>query len=120
MKQLRSRFFGALRTRLVGALAAALLAGAPAFGDEPIYRDLNRSFEERAADLVARMTLEEKVAQLGNDAPAIARLEVPAYEWWNEALHGVARAGGATLFPPALGLAATCDPRLMHDVASVS
>lgn len=84
----------------------------------PVYRDLNRSFEERAADLVARMTLEEKVAQLGNDAPAIPRLDVPAYEWWNEALHGVARAGSATVFPQAIGLAATFDTRLMREVAT--
>lgn len=84
----------------------------------PIYRDLNRSFEERAEDLVARMTLEEKVAQLGNDTPAIPRLDVPAYEWWNEALHGVARAGAATVFPQAIGLAATFDTRLMREVAT--
>ena len=64
------------------------------------------------------MTLEEKIAQLGNDTPAIPRLEVPAYEWWNEALHGVARAGSATVFPQAIGLAATFDPQLMHEVAT--
>ena len=57
------------------------------------------------------MTLEEKIAQLQNDAPAIPRLGVPAYEWWNEALHGVARAGAATVFPQAIGLAATFDTR---------
>ena len=89
------------------SLAALVLVGAPALADEPAYRDLERSFEERAADLVARMTLEEKVSQLRNDAPAIPRLGVPAYEWWNEALHGVARAGAATVFPQAIGLAAT-------------
>ena len=74
--------------------------------------------EQRAADLVSRMTLEEKAAQLGNDAPAIPRLNVPAYNWWNEGLHGVARAGIATVFPQAIGLAATFDPRLMHEVAT--
>ena len=77
-----------------------------------------RSFEERATDLVAHMTLDEKISQLRNDAPAIPRLGVPAYEWWNEALHGVARAGAATVFPQAIGLAATFDPRLMHEVAT--
>ena len=82
------------------------------------YRDLARSFEERAADLVSRMTLEEKVAQLQNDAPAITRLGVPAYEWWNEALHGVARAGAATVFPQAIGIASTFDPALMTRVAT--
>ena len=109
-----------LRTRIAGALTAtALLAAAPAFGDEPVYQDLSRSFEERAADLVSRMTLEEKIAQLGNDAPAIPRLGVPKYEWWNEALHGVARAGAATVFPQAIGLAASFDDQMMLEVATV-
>ena len=100
-------------------VAVGSLVGLPALSDEPAYRDLDRSFEERAADLVARMTLEEKVSQLGNNAPAIPRLGVPAYEWWNEALHGVARAGAATVFPQAIGLAATFDPTLMHEIATV-
>src|SRR5690606_9462274 len=86
---------------------------------EPIWRDLDRSFEERAADLVSRMTLEEKVGQMMNNAPAIPHLDVPAYEWWNEALHGVARAGAATVFPQAIGLAATFDPDLMFKIATV-
>ncbi|NLG74883.1 MAG: glucan 1,4-alpha-glucosidase, partial [Xanthomonadaceae bacterium] len=64
------------------------------------------------------MTLEEKIAQLQNDAPAIPRLGVPKYEWWNEALHGVARAGAATSFPQAIGLAATFDTHLMREVAT--
>jgi beta-glucosidase len=103
---------------LVPALFAGTLAAAPpTAGGAPIYKDLGRSFEERAADLVARMTLEEKVAQLQNDAPAIPRLDVPAYEWWNEALHGVARAGAATVFPQAIGIAATFDVPLMTEVA---
>jgi beta-glucosidase len=100
-------------------LLALCLFATAAWGAEPAYRDLNRTFEERAADLVSRMTLEEKIAQLGNNAPAIPRLDVPAYEWWNEALHGVARAGSATVFPQAIGLAATFDPQLMHEVATV-
>lgn len=86
---------------------------------QPIYLDLERSFEERAADLVARMTLEEKIGQMMNDAPAIPRLNIPAYEWWNEALHGVARAGSATVFPQAIGLAASFDKELMREVATV-
>jgi beta-glucosidase len=76
------------------------------------------SFEARAADLVARMTVEEKVSQLTNDAAAIPRLGIPAYEWWNECLHGVARAGAATVFPQAIGLAASFDTSLMHQVAT--
>jgi beta-glucosidase len=94
------------------------LTAFPVLAAEPAYRDLDRSFEERAADLLARMTLEEKVAQLGNATPAIPRLGVPAYEWWNEALHGVARAGSATVFPQAIGLAASFDTALMHEVAT--
>jgi beta-glucosidase len=107
-----------LRTRMAGVLTVALLAAAPAFGDEPVYQDLSKSFEERAADLVSRMTLEEKVAQLGNDAPAIPRLGVPKYEWWNEALHGVARAGAATVFPQAIGMAASFDDQMMLEIAT--
>jgi hypothetical protein len=88
-------------------LVAAVVLAAPVFAAEPVYRDTSRSFEDRAADLVARMTLDEKISQLQNNAAAIPRLGVPAYEWWNEALHGVARAGAATVFPQAIGLAAT-------------
>ena len=72
---------------------------------------------ERADDLISRMTLEEKIDQLGHIAPAIPRLRVPAYNWWNEGLHGVARAGIATVFPQAIGMAATFDEPLMRDVA---
>ena len=73
--------------------------------------------EQRADDLISRMTLEEKVDQLGHIAPAIPRLRVPAYNWWNEGLHGVARAGIATVFPQAIGMSATFDEPLLHDVA---
>ncbi|MGA3025399.1 MAG: glycoside hydrolase family 3 C-terminal domain-containing protein [Bryobacteraceae bacterium] len=74
--------------------------------------------EQRATDLVSRMTLEEKVLQMQSTAPAIPRLRVPAYNWWNEALHGVAT-GRATVFPQAIGLAATWDPRLLNRVADI-
>jgi len=73
---------------------------------------------ERARDLVSRMTLEEKVLQMQNNAPAVPRLNIPTYEWWNEALHGVARAGQATVFPQAIGLAATFDTDLMFRIAT--
>jgi beta-glucosidase len=99
--------------------ASLCFAATTALAADPVYQDLDRSFEERAADLVSRMTLEEKVAQLQNDAPAIPRLGVPAYEWWNEALHGVARAGAATVFPQAIGLSATFDVPLMTRIATV-
>ncbi len=75
--------------------------------------------EERAKDLVGRMRLEEKVSQMQDVAPAIPRLDVPAYNWWNEALHGVARNGFATNFPQSIGLAATWDTSLMHQIARV-
>jgi beta-glucosidase len=74
--------------------------------------------EERAQDLVGRMTLEEKVSQMMDVAPAIPRLGVPAYNWWNEALHGIARNGIATNFPQSIGLAATWDTKLMHEVGT--
>ena len=75
--------------------------------------------EERIEDLVSRMSLEEKIAQLSYDAPAIDRLELSKYNWWNECLHGVARAGRATVFPQAIGMAATFDKDLMFKVGDV-
>lgn len=86
----------------------------------PIYLDPDQPLEARVDDLVARMTLEEKILQMQNGAPAIPRLGIPAYDWWNEALHGVARAGIATVFPQAIGLAATFDPKMVRDVAEVA
>lgn len=74
---------------------------------------------ENAKKLVAQMTLGEKLSQLLNAAPEIKRLGIPEYNWWNEALHGVARAGVATVFPQAIGLAATFDDELMHEIATV-
>ena len=74
---------------------------------------------ERARELVAKMTLEEKCSQLRYDAPAIRHLGIPAYNWWNEGLHGVARSGQATVFPQAIGLAASFDTELLHEVAEV-
>ena len=85
----------------------------------PPHKDPSLPIEKRVDDLVSRMTLEEKVSQMMNAAPAIPRLDVPAYDWWNESLHGVARAGAATVFPQAIGLAATWDTDLMHRVADV-
>ena len=86
--------------------------------DSPRYRNPDLPFDERVNDLVSRMTLDEKVSQMLYDAPAIERLGIPAYNWWNEALHGVARAGRATVFPQAIGLAATWDTDLMFRVAT--
>jgi len=83
------------------------------------FRNPDLPLDARVADLVGRLTLEEKVGQLMNTAPEIPRLGVPAYDWWSEGLHGVARAGVATVFPQAIGLAATWDAGLMHQVAVV-
>jgi beta-glucosidase len=83
------------------------------------YKDPSLPIEKRVDDLVSRMTLEEKVSQMMNAAAPIERLGVPAYDWWNEALHGVARAGYATVFPQAVGLAATWDEDLIRRVADV-
>ncbi len=85
----------------------------------PDYQNLDLPFEHRVADLVSRMTLEEKVSQMRDVAPAIPRLGIPAYNWWNEALHGVARSGLATSFPQAIGLAATWDDSLIFRMATV-
>ncbi len=85
----------------------------------PPYKDPSLPIEQRVNDLVSRMTLEEKISQMMNGAAAIERLGVPEYEWWNEGLHGVARAGYATVFPLAIGLAATWNTDLMHRVADV-
>jgi beta-glucosidase len=85
----------------------------------PAWRNPDLPFEQRVRDLVGRLTLEEKVSQMQDVAPAIDRLGIPAYNWWNEALHGVARSGLATSFPQAIGLAATWDDSLMFRVATV-
>ncbi|TMI86587.1 MAG: glucan 1,4-alpha-glucosidase [Bacteroidetes bacterium] len=77
------------------------------------------STEERVNDLVGRMTLDEKISQMINQAPAIERLGVPEYNWWSEGLHGIARAGIATVFPQAIGLAATWDEDMMFNVSTV-
>ncbi len=98
---------------VLGATACATVSAA----DFP-FRDPSLSFEQRVEDLLKRLTLEEKITQLMNDAPAIERLGIPAYNWWNECLHGVGRAGVATVFPQAIGLAAAWDVELMERVAA--
>ena len=85
----------------------------------PVYNDLSKDFETRTADLVGQMTLDEKISQLGNDAPAIPRLGIDKYDWWSEGLHGVARAGKATVFPQSIGMAASFDTDLMYKVADI-
>jgi beta-glucosidase len=85
----------------------------------PPYRDASLPIEKRVEDLVSRLTLEEKVRQMQHTAPAIPRLGIPSYDWWSEALHGIARSGYATVFPQAIGMAATWDAPLVHREAEV-
>ena len=100
-------------------LCAALCPAASAQQASPAYKDPKLPIDQRVDDLVSRMTLDEKVSQLGHTAAAVSRLGIPEYNWWNEGLHGVARAGEATVFPQAIGLAATFDEPLMHQIADV-
>ncbi|ARV15673.1 glycoside hydrolase family 3 protein [Polaribacter sp. SA4-12] len=83
------------------------------------FENQSLTTEERVSDLVSRMTLKEKISQMRYDAPAIERLNVPEYNWWNECLHGVARAGEATVFPQAIGMGATWNPDLIFDMGTV-
>jgi beta-glucosidase len=109
---------------LLGVLAASpLLAQGQrqdplAPSDRP-YLDTSLPIDERVDDLVSRMTLEERISQMGDHAPAIPRLGVPKYDWWNEGLHGVAFAGYATNFPQVIGMAATWDTDLVHRMAEI-
>ncbi|MGD0003203.1 MAG: glycoside hydrolase family 3 C-terminal domain-containing protein [Anaerolineaceae bacterium] len=85
---------------------------------QPVYLDPSRPVAERVEDLLSRLTLEEKISQMVNGCPGIPRLGIPAYDYWNEALHGVARNGRATVFPQAIGMAATWDRELILRVAT--
>ncbi|HLH06184.1 MAG TPA: glycoside hydrolase family 3 C-terminal domain-containing protein [Terriglobales bacterium] len=110
------------KTTLLSALIVGLFSltvSAQESSTSADYKNPNLPLERRVHDLVSRMTLEEKISQLGHTADAIPRLGVPEYEWWNEGLHGVARAGIATVFPQAIGMAATFDQSLMHEIADV-
>ncbi|HCV43003.1 MAG TPA: glucan 1,4-alpha-glucosidase [Bacteroidetes bacterium] len=105
----------------VFAVAALLFLNSVSNGQE--YKRLpfmnpQLSVDKRVDDVVGRMTLEEKIGQMMHAAPAIERLAIPEYNWWNECLHGVARAGLATVFPQAIGLGATWDEDLMFRVAT--
>lgn len=83
------------------------------------FRDPDLSIDNRVNDLVNRLTLTEKIEQLNYDAPAIERLDIPAYNWWNECLHGVGRAGKATVFPQAIGMAASWNTELLGEIGEV-
>jgi len=109
----------ALAVAAAGQLRSEARASQAEPGPAPAYKNPELDFAARARDLVSRMTVEEKISQLTNQAAAIPRLDLPPYEWWNEALHGVARAGIATVFPQAIGLAGTFDAPLVHEMAVV-
>lgn len=87
--------------------------------EQLLYLDTSRPLTERVKDLISRMTLDEKVGLMNHPAHSIPRLNIPAYNYWSEALHGVARNGRATVFPQAIGMAATWHKELIHKVASV-
>ena len=101
---------------LAGSILCGLMGTASGQEQKPAYLDTSLPAEQRAADLVKRMTLEEKASQLINQARAIPRLNVPAYDWWSESLHGVA-VNGTTEFPEPIGLGATFDPATIHQMA---
>ena len=102
----------------LAVLASVFVCSGSSKSEEPTYMNPDLAVDVRVDDLVGRMTLEEKISQTMNSAPAIDRLGIPAYDWWNEALHGVARAGVATVFPQAIGLAAMWDEDHLHTVAT--
>jgi beta-glucosidase len=107
-----------MNCKMITSLLTLMLAGAAIFcvaqqDSTPAYKNPQLSFADRARDLEKRMTLEEKISQLGHTSDAVERLGIPEYNWWNEGLHGVARAGVATVFPQAIGLAATFDDVLL-------
>jgi len=97
----------------------SLLAEDSAAAQLPLWKNPAQPLDARVRDLVGRMTLEEKAAQMCNQAPAIPRLGLPAYDYWNECLHGVGRNGIATIFPQAIGMAATWDASLLRQVGDV-
>jgi beta-glucosidase len=107
----------ALFVAILFVAAFPLVAQTTESAADAAYLNPSLPVDQRVNDLVSRMTLEEKASQLVNQARAIPRLQVPAYDWWSEALHGVARAGTATVFPEPVGLAATFDAPLIHDMA---
>ncbi|MCM2678365.1 glycoside hydrolase family 3 C-terminal domain-containing protein [Echinimonas agarilytica] len=98
-------------------IGAVTLITASTFAAEKPWNNEQLSFDARTDALISAMTLDEKISQLSDESPAIERLGVPKYNWWNEALHGVARNGKATIFPQVIGLAATFDPELSYQMA---
>jgi len=98
----------------ISVILCALAATLPMSAQ--IYKDHTASPHERAVSIVKEMTLPEKVSLMKHESAAVPRLGIKQYNWWNEALHGVARAGLATVFPQPIGMAATFDDRMVYDV----
>ncbi|MDN5285570.1 MAG: glycoside hydrolase family 3 protein [Mucilaginibacter sp.] len=106
--------------KLSFALFVMLLISTVTKAQQPLfYKDASQSIDIRVKDLLSKLTLEEKVSLLGYRSQAVPRLGIPAYNWWNEALHGVARAGEATIFPQAIGMSATFNDDLLKQVSTV-
>ncbi len=112
----RSKYVLRMSSALIiaGILILPARAQTKAETPTPDYRNPSLPIEKRVDDLVSRMRLDEKVRQMQRTAPEISRLGVPSYDWWSEALHGVSRSGYATVFPQAIGMAATWDANLIH------
>src|SRR5579872_3683204 len=104
---------------LCAFVAPVLLAQSAADASKQSWFDSSQPIDKRVDALVSAMTLDEKVNQMENHAAAIPRLGVPEYDYWSEGLHGIARSGYSTLFPQAIGLAATWDPVLQHQIATI-
>ncbi len=119
MKKIISVSAESFLVKLIGVFMLMVISNTDAQDKKDFpYLNTNLSIDKRVDDLVSKMTLHEKIGQMMNAAPAIERLGIPEYNWWNECLHGVARAGLATVFPQAIGLGATWDEALMLQVSS--
>src|SRR5438552_11619421 len=99
-------------------LTLAVAIPIAALGQQPIYLDPSQPIDKRVADLVSKLTLEEKASLLCTTAPAIPRLKVPVMNGWNQSLHGIVWTKPTTMFPVPIGMAATWDAPLIHDVAA--
>ena len=109
--------------QMVKVLALTFLAWGSAWAQQPDYpfRNPDLPLEIRINDLIARLTLDEKVQLMKHEAPAIPRLGIPAYNWWNEALHGVARTQEkVTVFPQAIAMAATFDTEAIQKMGDMT
>lgn len=108
-----------MQQKYLFTLLIACLTGICQGQNSNLFRDATQPTEVRVKNLIGQLTLDEKVHQMMHNSPAIPRLNIPAYNWWNEALHGVGRSGVATVFPQAIGLGATFDEKLIYKVSSV-